>query len=160
MVAMVTPAASVLFHRSDFEDILYAPIGMERNDMPLSVLSALARLDIDPWEEAAELSELSKVSAAQRLASLIARLPVGRWAQEDLRVTASRLVALLPRRSSSNVPLAENAHSLRGMGGSVVAKMVICAVLAAVALIIAASREPSRGDYPAAPALSTSSALP
>jgi hypothetical protein len=54
---MMTPAASVLFVGSEFNDFLYAPIGVERNEMPLSVLSALARLNIDPWGEAAELSE-------------------------------------------------------------------------------------------------------
>jgi hypothetical protein len=43
--------------------------------MPLSVLSALARLNLDPWHEAAELSDLPKDTAAQRLAALIALLP-------------------------------------------------------------------------------------
>ena len=49
-----TPSISVL--GSEFDDFLFAPIGDDRNDMPLSVLSALARLDVDPWEEAAELA--------------------------------------------------------------------------------------------------------
>jgi hypothetical protein len=31
--------------------------------MPLSVLSALTRLNVDPWAEAAELTELSKDTA-------------------------------------------------------------------------------------------------
>ena len=79
----MTPGASVSFFRPEFDDFLYAPIGADRNEMPLSVLSALARLDIDPWEEAAELSELPKDTATQRLASLIARLPGGQWTQAD-----------------------------------------------------------------------------
>jgi hypothetical protein len=37
---------------SEFDDFLFAPIGEDRNGMLLSVLSALARLDIDPWQEA------------------------------------------------------------------------------------------------------------
>ena len=90
---------SVSFFRPEFDDFLYAPIGADRNEMPLSVLSALARLDIDPWEEAAELSELPKDTATQRLASLIAQLPGGRWTQADSRAIADRLIELLPRRA-------------------------------------------------------------
>ena len=43
--------------------------------MPLSVVLALARLNLDPWQEAAELSELPKETAAATLETLIARLP-------------------------------------------------------------------------------------
>jgi hypothetical protein len=38
----------------EFENFLFAPIGEDSNGMVLSVLSALARLDIDPWQEAAK----------------------------------------------------------------------------------------------------------
>ena len=149
----MTPAASVSFFRPEFDDFLYAPIGADTNEMPLSVLSALARLNVDPWEEAARLSELPKDTATQRLASLIVRLPGGRWAQADASSIADRLVELLPRRSISKVPLAERAHGLREMTGSAVAKMLICGILVATALVIAASREPSspanRADAPA-----------
>ncbi len=72
--------------------------------MTLSVLSALSRLNVDPWLEAAELSELPKDTAALRLASLIARLPGGRWAQGDCEVIANRLIELLPRGSRSKCP--------------------------------------------------------
>jgi hypothetical protein len=154
----VTPAASVSFFRPEFDDFLYAPIAADRNEMPLSVLSALARLDIDPWEEAAELSELPKTTAARRLAALIAQLPGGRWTQADSGAIADRLVELLPRRSSSKMPLAEKAHGLHEVSGSAATKMLICAALVATALAIAASREPSsRGDHVDAPAFNTAS---
>jgi hypothetical protein len=39
---------------SEFDDFLYASIGEDSNGVLLSVLSALARLDVDPWEEAAK----------------------------------------------------------------------------------------------------------
>ena len=106
---MMTPAVSVSFFRPEFNDFLYASIGAEGNEMPLSVLSALSRLNVDPWEEAAKLSELPKDTATQRLASLIARLPGGRWAQADCATIAHRLIELLPHRSRSNVPLVEGA---------------------------------------------------
>jgi hypothetical protein len=93
-------------------------------------------------------------TATQRLASLIA-IAVD-WTQADARAIADRLIKLLPRRSSSKVPLAENAHGLREMTGSAVAKMLICVALGVTGLIIAASREPSsRGDHADAPAFST-----
>src|SRR6188474_3509019 len=100
---MVTAAASVSFFKPEFDDFLYAPIGADRNEMPLTVLSALSRLDVDPWKEAAELSELPKDAATQRLASLIARLPGGQWVQTDAKAIADRLIELLPRRSRSNM---------------------------------------------------------
>ena len=81
--------------------------------MPLSVLSALARLNLDPWQEAAELSELPKDTAADRLAMLIARLPGGPWAQADLEAIARRLISLLPRLSNSTVPLPTKANGPR-----------------------------------------------
>jgi hypothetical protein len=92
----MTPATSVSFFRSEFDDFLYAAIGADRNESPLSVLSALARLDLDPWREAAELSQLPKGVAAARLERLIARLPRGRGDEADLGAIADRLIALLP----------------------------------------------------------------
>ena len=83
---------------SEFNDFLFAPIGDEGNGMTLSVISALARLDIDPWGEAARLSDLSQEKAVQALAPIIARLPAGRWAPADMPAIAARLVAFLPRR--------------------------------------------------------------
>lgn len=143
---IVTPAASVSFFRPEFDDFLYASIGADRNEMTLSVLSALARLDVDPWEEAVKLSELPKNTATQRLASLIAQLPGGQWTQADSRAIAVRLTELLPRRSSSKEASAAKAHDFREMSGS--AKMLICAALAAIALIIATSHEPlPRSDH-------------
>jgi len=148
----VTPAVSVSFYRPEFNDFLYASIGAESNEMPLSVLSALTRLSLDPWEEAAELSELPQDSAAQRLASLIARLPGGRWALADSGAIAQRLVGLLPSPGGSKIPLAGKAHGLREMTGSTFAKMLILAALGATALLFAASREPSQGNHADAPA--------
>jgi hypothetical protein len=122
--------------------------------MPLSVLSALARLDVDPWEEAAELSELPTDTATQRLASLIARLPGGRWTPADARTIATRLIELLPRGFSSQVPLPEKARGAPAMTGPVSAMVLICAALVVIALFMAASREPSSRSNPAdAPAV-------
>jgi hypothetical protein len=103
----MTSSASVSVQGSEFDDFLFALIGEDRNDMPLSVLSALARLDIDPWQEAAELARLPGETATQRLASLIASLPDGPSAHLDPGTIAARLIALLPRRARSNIPSRE-----------------------------------------------------
>jgi hypothetical protein len=66
-VVTMTPAASASFVSAELSEFLYAPIGSENNGMTLSVLSALTRLNIDPWDEAAQLCELPKHAAATRL---------------------------------------------------------------------------------------------
>jgi hypothetical protein len=96
----MTYSASVSALESEFNDFLFALIGADRNDVPLSVLSVLARLDIDPWQEAAELTRLPKEIATQRLASSIAELPEGPSYLEHGTI-AARLIALLPRQANS-----------------------------------------------------------
>ncbi len=71
--------------------------------MLLSVLSALARMDIDPWEEAAKLARLPVEAATRTLASLIAALPGGAAAHSDPETIATRLIALLPRQAALDV---------------------------------------------------------
>jgi len=152
----MTPAVSSFFVSTEFNDFLYAPIGAEDNKMMLSVLSALSRLNVDPWVEAAQLSALPKHAAARRLASLIERLPGGRWPQADYAAIANRLIQLLPHRGSSKVALAQRDHGLPWRDNSAAVKILICAVLAFTALFIAASLEPSaRGDHAEMPAFST-----
>jgi hypothetical protein len=84
--------------RSEFNEFLYAPIGEERNDTLLTVLSALARLGLDPWQESARLAQLSRQMATQSLTATIAALPNGRWAPSESPAIAARLVALLPAK--------------------------------------------------------------
>jgi hypothetical protein len=103
----MSSSASVSVLGTEFDDFLFAPIGEDRNDMPLSVLSALARLDIDPWQEADKLARLPGETATQRLASLIAALPDWPSMHLDHGTIAARLIALLPRRTRSNIPSRE-----------------------------------------------------
>jgi hypothetical protein len=153
-VVAVTAAASVLFFRPEFDDFLYAPIGAANDEMPLSVLSALSRLNIDPWVEAAELSKLSAATATQRLALLIARLPCGRWASADVRAIAGGLIKLLPDRRSIETSLVSKTH-VQGMKGSTV--VLICVALGLAGLLIAAVWERSRGDGGAGSTINTTS---
>jgi hypothetical protein len=45
----MTQATSVFLPRSEFDEFLFASVGDDSNAMPLSVLSMLARLDIDAY---------------------------------------------------------------------------------------------------------------
>jgi hypothetical protein len=94
---------------AEFDAFLYAPIGEEKHGMLLSVLSALARLNIDPWEEAAKLARLPEETATQILAARIAALPDGSSPRSDPGITAARLVALLPRRAGGDPRPARNS---------------------------------------------------
>jgi hypothetical protein len=71
--------------------------------MPLSVLSALARLGVDPREEAARLARLPRTAAAAALARMIAGTP-GLWSPNDAPGIASRLVVLLSPQSARLAP--------------------------------------------------------
>lgn len=87
---------------SRFNEFLFAYVGEERTGLSLTVLSALARLGLDPWEEAARLSELPEETATSALAATIEGLPEGNWNASDARSIAVRLMNSLPRRRSSS----------------------------------------------------------
>ena len=65
--------------------------------MLVSVLSGLARSDVDPWQEAAKLAQLPGETATKELAALIGALPDRAASYPDPRTIAARLIALLPR---------------------------------------------------------------
>ena len=59
----------------EMDPFLFASVGEEVGGIPLSVLSALARLGLDPRNEAARLSHLTREAAASQLGRLFAELP-------------------------------------------------------------------------------------
>jgi hypothetical protein len=153
----MTRSAAVSALGSEFNDFLFAPIGEDRNDVPLSVLSALARLGLDPWQEAAELAQLPPDTATQRLVASIAALSDGLSVYLEIRTIAARLIALLPHPARPNVapggptPDADDVTKFR-------TGMRMFAVLIAVMLAaqwIAASREPQMPVHGAAPVSGT-----
>jgi hypothetical protein len=89
---------------SEFEQFLYAPICEDPEGMTLSVLSALARRDIDPWTEAARLCQLPEETAVEQIIALLDALPLRIVASLDRMKVANRLWALLPRPTASNRP--------------------------------------------------------
>lgn len=87
-----------------FDRFLFAPL-RENGETPLSVLSTLARQDLDAWQEAARLAQLPKDHAVNSLASTIWKSDSERWSPSEASIAAARLVELLPshnaRRNSS-----------------------------------------------------------
>jgi hypothetical protein len=77
---------------------LHATIGVDRNGNPVTVLSAFARLGLDPREEAFDLSKRPRENARVRLGELMVRLPdvVGAGSGSSVQ----RLLDLLPRKAS------------------------------------------------------------
>ncbi len=95
---------------SEYNPFLFAAIGEDKAGMPLTVLTALTRLGIDPWQEAGRLSDLPRESAAVALAATIATLPEGDWKATESGAIAARLVAWLPGRNASAVASAKAAR--------------------------------------------------
>src|SRR3954465_7074242 len=89
---------------SPYNAFLFAPVGEEQIGMPLTVLSALARLGFDPWQEAARLAALPRETAAGVFAVTIAMLPEGDWKASDSGAIAARLVNWLPGQGTPLAP--------------------------------------------------------
>jgi hypothetical protein len=79
----------------EFDAFLFASVGEEVDGMPLSVLSVLSRLGVDPRDEAARLAHLTKEAAADQLARMIAGLS-DRWSISETQRIASGLIERLP----------------------------------------------------------------
>ena len=85
---------------SQYDAFLFASV-CEINEMTLSVLSVLARQDVDPWQEADRLAQLSRDQAINSLASKIWKSNSERWSPSEASILAARLVELLPSHNGS-----------------------------------------------------------
>ncbi len=92
------PLSSTL--ASAYNDFLYAPVGEDKNGAYLTVLSVFARRNVDPWEEAADLSRLPRDSAMQKLISMIKASSGLPSTTAELTAIADRVIALLPGRAA------------------------------------------------------------
>ncbi len=158
MVVDIAQTPSTSYLGPEFNDFLFAPVGEDGNGMLVSVLSALARLDVDPWDEAAKLARLPAEHARQRLSSLIATIPDGTLAKLDPRAIAVRLVALLP----GNVP---SSKKVRGTVPVTDWRLIMLAAVLVVVLgvqfIVGYGRSPANTiDAPASDPRSSHISLP
>jgi hypothetical protein len=86
---------------SGLNEFLFAEVGTELNGSPLTVLSVLARLGLDPWAEAARWAKLPPKALRDTLARSIAQMPLSEQAINEAPQTASRLIRLLPEQSKT-----------------------------------------------------------
>lgn len=135
----MTLRPSFLPLQPEFDQFLFATVGDETDGMPLSVVSAFARLGLDPWQEAGRLSSLGRREAVEQLARLIGELPGGSRQRDETQKIAGGLIGLLPARAATrSVPQIQIRTRFRmpRMPGSA-QLWVVCLVLAAAVLISA-----------------------
>jgi hypothetical protein len=154
----MTRSGSASHLGQEFNDFLFAPIVEAKNGMPLSVLSALARLDVDPWQEAAELTQLPGETAIRRLTALILALPDGGSTALDPTSAAARLIKLLPRCPRSEIPTHGALLAVGAVTRSrviILYMMIFMAVALGAQCIIVARQSPSQVDNSQASAAGT-----
>jgi len=82
---------------SGLNRFLYASICEDCNGVQLSVLSALARANVDPWEEAARLTTMPKATAEEALAAILHDASALNYDRSEAEAAAVRLIKLLPQ---------------------------------------------------------------
>jgi hypothetical protein len=147
-------AASATTRLSDqFNAFLRSALWLDRDETPLSVLSALARLDVDPWEEAAQLAALPEPSASARLAAMLANLPGGPTIRRDLDAICVRSVSLL---SCPAGPARSSDAAASNLGARSGAFLFLVLGTWMMALTLMAAQGPAGGARPADPAAQAS----
>ena len=149
---MTHPALALLIG-PEFDKFLCAPIGADRNGTGLSVLSALARLNVDPWQEATSLARMPREAAVVRLTALIDALPKEGTFGIPTTIAAD-LVALLPRGNSLNVRSSVRLFAPAGPGQTQIL-MVLSALTIMTVIVFAISAvipvKPGIGENPPPP---------
>jgi hypothetical protein len=100
----VSQSAAFVLKNSRLNPFLFAEVGTELNGSTLTILSVLGRLGQDPWAAAAAWAKLPTAAVIGQLADSIGQMPLCPQALGDARLTASRLVQLLPARIGKPAP--------------------------------------------------------
>jgi hypothetical protein len=129
--------------RSDLNDFLFTPIADDLNGMHLTMLSALARSGVDPWEEAAVLRTLSREDATERLVHMLAGVPNGPSPGDATATLAALLIGQLhspskapPGRKSSTTVMPAGGEESPLRSFVALPKPVRLAIYSLVALIL------------------------
>lgn len=83
--------------RPELEHFLQATVGEDRNGHAVTVLSTLARLELDPWLEAKGLAEMGREAASARLGLLLSKFHDVPDLGHDHASVAWDLTLLLPQ---------------------------------------------------------------
>ena len=120
---------------ADLGAFLFAEAGAGLGGMPFTVLSVLARLGLDPWDDAGRLARQPDQEAARQLARILAAQPGTLAAGAD--GAAARLVALLPGRAApSRLSLARPADTDLQAVRRRAAVLAVAGVLTGLALML------------------------
>src|SRR4051795_6063968 len=122
--------------RPDLDPFLFAVVREERNGIPLSTISALTQLGVDPWDEAGRLAGLVKRDAVEQLTGLLLRLPgPSRPLAKEVRQIAVALIDVLPPAGG----IAEPAGT-RDTGSTTTSRdrafWIVCCILVGIAVLI------------------------
>ncbi len=129
-------STSVTYLTRQFDDFLFARIDEGSDATPLSVLSMLARLDVDPWEEAAKLARLPRAAAAKRLVDFIAATPGAPSAYLNAKTVCDRVLNLLPPPVSAGI-LPHRNYGVHAIKRSPLGTwLVVIAVILGISLIV------------------------
>ncbi len=99
-----TRRAAVTGFGVEFRPFLQSQLWEEINGTPLSILSALARLDLDPWKEAETLAQLPRDLASQRLSALLRQLPGAPIGADPGDPLWTQTLGLLPNKTAPAAP--------------------------------------------------------
>lgn len=139
--------------RPDLNNFLFAAVGEERNGIPLSMMSALAQLDLDPWEEAGRLSALAKQEAIERLTGLILRLPGFRRPSSEAQQIAAELVDALPKHNGDGGPATKLRPAPRNIASGKTFWLLCLAVAAIAFFLMLTQGDLTFGDQRPQPAI-------
>lgn len=120
-------------HGHEFERFLYAYVGEDRNGYVVTVLSALARLNLDPWKEASELAALGQEAARTRLGALLLGFRDVPVLAHDHEAVAHELIFLLPEHPShraSKPAGSSGAAEPRVSAGTILAILMVLMIVA------------------------------
>jgi hypothetical protein len=141
----------------DFSRFLYAEVGDDQQGGLLSVISALARVGVDPWDEAASLTRLPLNASVQALSALLARLPAGSGKPPDPVTVAARLVTLLPREEERPTPVPRAATTANAASGHNYRLMAVVGAIFILLFMLTQQLIKHRGTRDTAPVLTPAS---
>jgi hypothetical protein len=126
---------------SRYDAFLFASLS-EDDEIALSVLSVLARQDLDPWQEADRLTQLSKEQAINSLASKIWQSDSERWSPSESSILAIRLIELLPSHGGSH----SSACAAEQPNGGMMVWVVVGMLLGSIAMSGNAVQKSAKGS--------------
>jgi hypothetical protein len=131
----------------EYNNFLFAIAG-EANGNAVTILSALARQDLDPWAEAAALSRMPSALAIPRLTRLLeaAGAAGGATTQAQIRRTATKLIALLPAAAITDIPaqLASGGGAIANARSIIAFLVIFMGVILGIQCIAHFSHAPPR----------------